>query len=118
MPVLRTPFHLSYLLFLSKVSPLAMTAYLRTALTLCRMAGIGPSLLLHPLDLLSGDDAPELRFFPGMDLPPARKREIFMRALGEITQRFEVVPMNEHAKRTLERDDLTRKPVGSATGSN
>ena len=38
MPILRTPFHLSYLLFLSKVSPLVMTAYLRTALSLCRMA--------------------------------------------------------------------------------
>ena len=118
MPVLRTPFHLSYLLFLSKVSPLAMTAYLRTALTLCRMAGIGPSLLLHPLDLLSGDDAPELRFFPGMDLPPAGKREVFMRALREITRRFDVVPMNQHAERCLERADLTRKSVRGLAGGN
>jgi hypothetical protein len=115
-PVVRTPFHLSYLLYLSKVSPLAMTAYLRTALALCRMARVGPSLLLHPLDLLSGEDAPQLRFFPGMDLPAERKRELFMRALREITSRFAVVPMNQHAERILERDDLTRKPVATAIG--
>lgn len=118
MPIFRTPFHLSYLLFLSKASPLVMTAYLRTALTLCRLARVGPSLLLHPLDLLSGEDAPELRFFPGMDLPPARKRELFMKALKEITGRFDVVPMNEHARRTLERKNLTQRPlINPSSGS-
>jgi hypothetical protein len=114
VPGIRTPFHLSYLLYLSRVSTRASTAYLRTALQLCRMAAVGPSVLLHPLDLISGEDAPQLRFFPGMDLPAARKRELFVGALQEITRRFEVVPMNQHAERVLERQNLTRKPLAVA----
>jgi hypothetical protein len=117
-PIVRTPFHLSYLIYLSKISPLAMLTYLRTALTLCRMARVGPSLLLHPLDLLSGEDAPELKFFPGMDLPATRKRELFITALGEITKRFDVVPMNEHASQILERNDLSQKLLISTAHAN
>lgn len=113
VPGVRTPFHLSYLLYLSRVSPMLMMTYLRAALGLCRLARVGPSLLLHPLDLLSGEDAPQLKFFPGMDLSPAHKRELFVRALREITRRFEVVPMGEHAERTLQRPDLTRRPLAA-----
>lgn len=114
VPGVRTPFHLSYLLYLSRVSTWAMNAYLRTALQLCRAAGVGPSVLLHPLDLISGEDAPQLRFFPGMDLAAPRKRELFVSALREITRRFEVVPMNQHAERVLQDQQLARKPLVAA----
>ena len=65
MPVFKVPFHFSYLLYLARYSEAAMAAYLRTAVTLCRVTGLEPSFLLHPLDLLGGDEAPALAFFPG-----------------------------------------------------
>ncbi|HET8635015.1 MAG TPA: polysaccharide deacetylase family protein [Gemmatimonadales bacterium] len=97
MPGLRVPFHLTYLLYLARVSEPLMRAYLRTALAACRLAGIGPSFLLHPLDLLSGDEVPELRFFPGMDLPSERKRALFVRVLTMLRDHFTLAPMGVHA---------------------
>ena len=67
IPGIKTPFHLSYLLHLSRYSTRLMSAYLDTALGLCRLTGTEPSFLLHPLDLLGPEQAPELAFFPGMD---------------------------------------------------
>lgn len=97
VPLLRTPFHLSYLLYLSQVSESLMLAYLRLALRLCRATGTPPSFLLHPLDVLSGEDVPDLQFFPGMNLPAAKKRELFRRVLWEISRQFEVVPLGQLA---------------------
>ncbi len=73
MPVFKTPFHFSYLVFLAGFSETLMTAYLRVAILACRMTGTEPSFLLHPLDIIGGDQVPELAFFPGMDVPSARK---------------------------------------------
>lgn len=97
MPGLRIPFHLTYLLYLARISEPLMRIYLHTALGACKLAGIGPSFLLHPLDLLSGDEVPELRFFPGMDLPSARKRALFTRVLTMLREHFTLVPMGAHA---------------------
>ena len=33
----------------------------------CRAAGVEPSFLLHPLDFLTAESCPALRFFPAMD---------------------------------------------------
>lgn len=99
MPGLRTPFHLSYLLYLARVSEALMVAYLRTALAACRVAGIGPSMLLHPLDLIGADQVRELAFFPGMDVPSARKAELFARVLGILAAGHDCVPMGVHAER-------------------
>ena len=98
MPLLRTPFHLSYLLYLARVSEALMEQYLRLALAACRLTGLGPSFLLHPLDLIGGDDVPALAFFPGMDLSGARKRQVFLRVLALLGSRFRLVPMSEHAR--------------------
>lgn len=108
VPFLRLPFHLSYLLYLGRVSEELMMAYLRLALQLCRATGTTPSFLLHPLDLLSGDDAPELRFFPGMDVPAQRKRALFVRVLREIGRRFQVVTMGRQAEREMEHPTVRR----------
>ncbi len=99
IPLFRTPFHLSYLLWLSRYSKLASTAYLELAVQLCRLSGVGPSFLLHPLDLLGQEDVPQLHFFPGMDLPRAYKVEFFDKVIGRLTRSFEVLPMSEHAAR-------------------
>jgi len=115
MPVFRTPFHLSYLLFLSRHSERLMMAYLRSAIALCRVAGIEPSFLLHPLDLLGGDQVSQLAFFPGMDLPHRRKAELFERVLRELGEHFELCSMGAHAAAIEARHNLpARTPVLAA----
>ena len=102
MPGPRTPFHMSYLLYLMRFSRVAAWAYFRTALALCRMTGVSPSFLLHPLDFLGGDLVPELKFFPGMDLPTQRKLDFVGSILEAIRTSYEVVTLEEHA-RAMER---------------
>lgn len=104
IPIVKTPFHLSYLLYLSRYSRSLMRLYLKTALTLCRLTRTEPSFLLHPLDLLGGEQVPTLAFFPGMDVSAARKIDVFKEVLGEIRKSFEPVTMGEHAKRILQRE--------------
>jgi hypothetical protein len=106
MPILRTPFHLSYLLYVSRFSERLAMSYLRAALLSCRLTRTEPSFLLHPLDIIGGDRVRELRFFPGMDVPSDAKRALFIRVLQEIGRSFEIVPMGEHARRLLERGGL------------
>jgi peptidoglycan/xylan/chitin deacetylase (PgdA/CDA1 family) len=103
-PVIKTPIHFSYLLYLSTISPATARAYWRAALTACRAFGIGPSLLLHPLDFLSGDDAPELRFFPAMNIPVERKIEFIGEVLSTYADNFDIVRMRDHA--ALVREEL------------
>jgi peptidoglycan/xylan/chitin deacetylase (PgdA/CDA1 family) len=98
IPGIKTPFHLSYLLYLSRYSDSLMMAYLRTAIAACRVTGTEPSFLLHPLDLLGGDQAPALRFFPGMDITGARKAQVFARVLRTLGEHFELVNMSTHAR--------------------
>jgi hypothetical protein len=99
IPIVKTPFHLSYLLYLSRYSVLLASAYLKAALLLCRLTRTEPSFLLHPLDLLGPEHAPALAFFPGMDLPTTRKLEVFHLALRELGRHFQLVDMTQHARR-------------------
>jgi hypothetical protein len=99
VPLVKTPFHLSYLLYLSRYSMTLMLAYLRVALALCRWTRTEPSFLLHPLDLLGAAEAPHLAFFPGMDLDAGHKRAVFDRVLDELARRFTLLPLGEHAER-------------------
>ncbi len=97
MPWFKVPMHVSYLLYLDQFSrPLAMT-YWRMALTLCRLSGVAPSLLLHPLDFLGRDDDRDLDFFPAMRSPSARKVELVGKVIDEMARHYQIVPMREHA---------------------
>jgi len=98
MPIVRVPFHMSYLLYLSEYSRLAARAHLRLALSLCRLGRVTPSFLLHPLDFLGGDKVRELAFFPGMDLPTAAKIDFLDAGLERLKASFEVVTLEQHAK--------------------
>ena len=109
MPGVRTPIHMSYILYLAQRSPLIALRYLATALRLCQTLRIEPSFLLHPLDFISGDSCPALRFFPAMSMAATRKRELVIQALGMLADRFDVVPMGEHARRLYESGALPRK---------
>jgi peptidoglycan/xylan/chitin deacetylase (PgdA/CDA1 family) len=75
MPIARTPFHFSYLQYVAEKSPGLAKTYLRWSLALCRTFRVEPSLLLHPLDFLGGDEEPELAYFPGMNQSGNVKRE-------------------------------------------
>ena len=99
MPWTKLPFHVSYLLYLSGHCAALARLHWRTSLGLCALFRVQPSILLHPLDFLGADDVDALSFFPGMQLSGMVKRErvtSYLRTLGE---RFEVLPMGEHAKR-------------------
>jgi hypothetical protein len=73
MPVFKIPFHLSYLLYISGYSMFLMKAYLNFSLFLCKLTKTSPSVLLHPLDLISGDKVPQLSFFSGLDIKTEKK---------------------------------------------
>ena len=96
-PIVKTPIHASYLLYLSTFSRATAKTYWRAALSMCKMTGVQPSLLLHPLDFLSGGDIDKLKFFPGMNLPIERKLDFVSEVLGLYTKNFEVVNMCKHA---------------------
>ncbi|MDH4260681.1 MAG: polysaccharide deacetylase family protein [Gammaproteobacteria bacterium] len=113
LPWLRVPLHLSYLLYLGKFSRPAARTYFRMALGMCRLAGTQPSILLHPLDFLGKEDCPALAFFPGMDLPRARKLALVGELFDILLARVETVTMREHARRATagERTLATLAPV-------
>ena len=102
LPLLRTPIHLSYVLYLDLISPALGSLYFKTALSLCRLAGVQPSILLHPLDFLGSDDTSALSFFPAMRRPGSWKVARVSDHLAALTKRFEVVTLGEHVDR-LER---------------
>ena len=108
-PVVKTPFHMSYLLYLSRISPALMIGYLRAAISTCRAMRIEPSFLLHPLDLLGTDQAQGLSFFPAMDLAAERKRELVTRVLTILQQAFQLVPMVHHAGAVLAAGSLPER---------
>jgi hypothetical protein len=99
LPLLRVPIHFSYLLFLAERAPVLVMPYVSCALALCALTKTAPSLLLHPLDFLGGDEAPALAFFPGMRLSAAQKLQWLERVLARYTARYDFVTVGEHAER-------------------
>ena len=97
MPLARIPIHISYVLYLAGPSPALAYRYFASALRLCSIRGVRPSILLHSLDFLGADDVDSLAFFPGMNQSGAQKRKVVARCLRMLAARFEVVPMREHA---------------------
>lgn len=98
MPFFKVPFHLSYLLYLSRFSEDLMYFYLNSAIALCRITGTEPSFLLHPLDLLGKDQVSELAFFPGMDISGEKKARLFDTVIKKLSDHFTLVNMSTHAK--------------------
>ncbi len=109
MPLFRLPIHASYILYLAGFSPTLARTWWRNSLRLCRWSGIGPSLLLHPLDFLGCDDDSDLAFFPAMNQPSQTKIELVHWMLELLQQQFDVVPMRQHAAAwKLGRDGVDR----------
>lgn len=102
-PGVKTPIHASYVIYLSTFSKAAAKAYWRSALAACRIASVQPSLLLHPLDFLTGEEVPELKFFPGMSLASDAKRDLLNWIISTYKGSFEVSTVGGHAADLRER---------------
>ncbi|HEY5408274.1 MAG TPA: polysaccharide deacetylase family protein [Ginsengibacter sp.] len=96
MPVFKLPFHLSYLIYLGNISMPLMKLYLSTAINMCRITNTPISFLLHPLDLIGGDQIKELAFFPGMNVTSVKKVEIFKEVINSLKKHYEIVNMDKH----------------------
>ena len=105
LPIFKTPIHASYLLYLSTFSRVAARNYWKMALRMCRMTGVQPSILLHPLDFMNGEDVPELKFFPAMNIPIDQKLALISEIVGELDAKFSIKTMKEHAR------SLADKPI-------
>ena len=109
MPILKLPFHFSYLLYIATYSPALALLYFRSALALCRILHIEPSLLLHPLDFLGSDDVPELAFFPAMRCMARRKTELLARIIRRLNSSCDVSSMGRHSVRAQQSRRLKDK---------
>ena len=98
MPLFKTPIHLSYIIYASRFSKTLANAYFSFALMMCRLTGIEPSILLHPLDFIGNDDVGELAFFPGMDVSVEHKLDIVSGVLDGLGKSHKLVTMQEHAE--------------------
>jgi peptidoglycan/xylan/chitin deacetylase (PgdA/CDA1 family) len=110
-PFLKIPIHFSYVLYIATRAPWLALAYFRAALLACRLAGIAPSLLLHPLDFLGHEDVTTLAFFPAMNLPRETKVALLVRSLEIYRELFDVVPVGVHASAVANADLRSHKPV-------
>ncbi|MFC0875432.1 polysaccharide deacetylase family protein [Saccharicrinis sp. FJH2] len=97
IPFIKVPFHLSYLLYLSGISKALMRLYLNIALILCKITGTRPSFLLHPLDLIGGDQIKQLAFFPGMNISSDVKVDVFKEVILKLGKHFSLENMSNHA---------------------
>lgn len=96
MPIFKLPFHLSYLIYLGNISMPLMKLYLNTAIQMCKITNTPISFLLHPLDLIGGDQITQLAFFPGMNVSSDKKVAVFKIVIGLLQKHFEVVNMTRH----------------------
>ena len=103
MPIFKVPIHFSYVMYLASFSVSLAIVYFKTAIEFCRWNRVEPSLLLHPLDFVGGDEEPSLAFFPGMSLPTTSKSELATRLLQWMTNRFQCVTMAEYSNRLSHR---------------
>ena len=125
MPLFKVPIHASYVLYLAEYSELLAKAYWKSALTMCRLFNVGPSLLLHPLDFMGKDDDGDLAFFPAMGSPGERKTELTAWMIDQMSKHFDVRPMKDHAEALFPKlvsDESTKQPssmeILATTGSS
>lgn len=93
MPLFKTPFHLSYLIYLNNISPFLMKLYLGSALQLCRITRTPVSFLLHPLDIIGGDQITQLAFFPGMTVSSDEKVKVFKYVISRLMRYFKIISL-------------------------
>ncbi len=115
IPIIKIPFHLSYLLYLSGISMVLMKSYLWFAVMMCKATNTRPSFLLHPLDLIGGDKITQLDFFPGMQIDSARKARVFKTIIHHLQKHYRLVPMGAHHQWIKNRRQTTEKYYATTT---
>lgn len=95
MPLLRLPFHLSYVQWLGGKWPWLARRYLGLGLSLCRLTRLPPSYLLHSLDFVGRGEHHDLDFFPGMDVTWEHKRAFVEHLMAQLTKHFAVMPLGQ-----------------------
>ena len=112
MPLFRIPIHVSYLIYIAQYSKPLADLYFKTAITLCQVLNVSPSLLLHPLDFLGGDDIRELSFFPGMGLKAKAKVDLVTKWIEMYSSSFSVVTIKQHVNTLMSKSQtLPNKTV-------
>ena len=96
MPIFKLPFHLSYLIYLGNISLGLMKIYLHTSIRLCKITNTPISFLLHPLDIIGGDQITKLAFFPGMNVNSRRKVEIFKIVIHTLNEQYELEKLSKY----------------------
>lgn len=112
MPLLKMPIHMTYIHYLAKYSRAAASLYFKLALSLCRLTGTEPSLLLHPSDFMGREDDRDLHFFPAMDVPVEAKLALLDETLSALAKDHEVMSLEDYADRVAERELAELEPVG------
>lgn len=97
MPLLRLPVHTTYLMFLAQKSEALAKFYWNSAVTLCRLRRVAPSLLLHPTDFLDVTDVPQMSFFPGMKLAAEKKIALVEHTVRSLQRHWQPGTMSDHA---------------------
>ena len=117
MPVFKVPIHLSYVLYLAGYSLTIAKLYFWSALQMCRLAGVQPSILLHPLDFMGAEDDSDLAFFPAMNQTAQKKIGLMSDCMAMMAKHFNVVTMEEHADAIADklhnRRSIETAPVGA-----
>ena len=82
---------------------------------MCRMMGVAPSLLLHPLDFMGCDDEKDLAFFPAMGRPAEPKVELVSQMLDMMSQHYDIRPMKDHSAAIAEMNTKNHKQASGRT---
>lgn len=105
-PIVRFPIHLTYVMYLAELSPRLAGAYFKSALSLCRRFQIEPSILVHPIEFVTGRDIPSLIAFPGMRIGAHDKQAVLEGCLDYLQDNWSVVSLERHAMAVAQRKDL------------
>lgn len=96
-PVVRTPLHFTYVMYLAGYSRALARSYFSCAIKLCRHMRVTPSILLHPLDFLGGEEVTGVASFPGMRLNRPSKLSVLEDCLDTLQAERNVVSLDELA---------------------
>jgi len=106
IPILKIPFHLSYLIYIARYSEEVMRHYLKSAILSCKISRTPLNFLLHPLDLIGRENAPGLVFFPGMDMSGKTKTRIFLKVMQTLSRHFYLVNMSTFARHIFQHGNI------------
>ena len=106
MPVFKLPFHLSYLIYLSNISMGLMNVYLSFALLMCKLTKTPVSFLLHPLDVIGGDQIEQLSFFPGMNVSSDKKAKVFKAVMRRLGKSFALSNMSDYLSHEIKKPNI------------